>query len=93
MCCVVLRSGHWSDTFRAGPGCLFLNFVRSTSYYNMGVRDLVVDFCLRALVLTKDVFYQGIFADGANLKYLKTLVFVVAKKRNSNYITKIIGIK
>ena len=89
MCCVVIRSGNWNETFRAGPAYLNLNNVRSNSNNNMGVRDLVVDFCLRALVLTKDVFYQGIFADGANLKYLKNSSFCSSKKRNSNYITKI----
>lgn len=37
---VPLRSGPWNDTFRAGPGCLSLGSVRSSSHSSMGVRAL-----------------------------------------------------
>ena len=40
MCCVVLRSGNWNETFRAGPGYLNLSNVRSNSSDSMGVRAL-----------------------------------------------------
>lgn len=52
-----IRAGNWNETSNAGVGIVNLNNVRSNSNNNVGVRDLVDVFCLRALYIYKDVFY------------------------------------